>query len=95
MSIFNDAIVRSNPGAYTFLKESCMIDVEKTINGFNRMLENEIVGSMLYVIWNDCCYRDTEWAMDVILNNSIEDILKHINNAHLAVGNRGIPYGKK
>lgn len=92
MAIFDPAIYNGNPGAYSFLKEAYDLDHEKTDKAFNRMMDNGIIGSQLYIIWNDCCDRNTAWALNVIAENSIEDIKTHINDAHVT-HKRGIPYG--
>ena len=92
MAIFDPAIYNGNPGAYSFLKEAYDLDHEKTDKAFNRMMDNGIIGSQLYIIWNDCCDRNTAWALNVIAENSIEDIKTHINDA-LVTHKRGIPYG--
>ena len=40
------------------------------------------------MIWNDCCDRNAEKALDIMLNNDIDDIRYHINYED----GRGIPY---
>ena len=37
---------------------------------------------------DDCCNRDTDKAVNIMLTHSIEDIVEHINYEH----GRGIPY---
>ena len=37
------------------------------------------MGDKLYMIWNDCCNRNTERAIDMILDNDIETINYLIN----------------
>ena len=32
---------------------------------FQRMKDNSIAGSRLYMLWNDCCGRDTKLAMRI------------------------------
>ena len=48
----------------------------------------DITGDKFYMIWNDCCNRDVDKTLKVMLENSKEDILKHLNYENC----RGIPY---
>ena len=82
-----------NIGALSFMTfayapSKSMPEIMKAERAFQRMQDNNITGSKLYMLWNDCCNRDTEYALNIMLNNSIEDINKHINYE----GGRGIPY---
>lgn len=77
-----------NPGAISFYMECLSLDSEKCIFAFERMLQNDIREEKLYMLWNDCCDRDTKKALNIMINNPIEDIIKHINYEH----GRGIPY---
>lgn len=52
------------------------------------MQDNNIRGAKLYMLWNDCCDRNTDKTMNIMLENPIEDIVKHINFE----GGRGIKY---
>lgn len=61
---------------------------EKVFSGFNRMYMNNITGSKLYMLWNDCLCRDTKRAVFVMLHDTIDSILWHINFEN----GRGIPY---
>ena len=86
-------ICEGNPGALTFLTlayapTKSLSELIKSEGAFQRMQDNHITGAKLYMLWNDFCNRDTEYALDIMLNNSIEDINKHINYE----GGRGIPY---
>lgn len=53
-----------------------------------RMKALDITGEKLYLFWNDCCNRDTKKAVKIGIENSKEDIEKHINYQLGA----GIPY---
>lgn len=53
-------ICEGNPGALTFLIDAYGIDIFGAERGFQRMQNNNITGSKLYMLWNDCCDRDTE-----------------------------------
>ena len=86
-------ICEGYPGALTFLTlayapTKSMPELMKSERAFQRMQDNHITGAKLYMLWNDCCNRDTEYTIEIMLRNSIEDIIKHINYE----GGRGIPY---
>lgn len=95
MAIFNLDLTQDNPGAYTFMKEVLKVDVDKAERGLNRMLDNGIVGSQLWILWKDCCGLNTELAFWAITEDSIESIKHHLNKADVIIENRGIPYGEK
>lgn len=37
-----------------------------------------IVGTKLYLLWNDCCGKDTDKAIRVLAENSKDDIMEHL-----------------
>lgn len=37
-----------------------------------------IVGTKLYLLWNDCCGRDTDKTIRVLAENSKDDIMEHL-----------------
>lgn len=89
------SICQVNNGAISFLSEAYSPirgwpEIAKAEIAFQRMYNNDIKGVLLYILWNDCCDRNTDKALRIMRDNSIEDILKHIN----AAGGRGIPYGE-
>ena len=82
----NMAVCGGNPGAMTFYVQAHDICVYRGFilsyaaqKAFDRMLENDITGDKLYMLWNDCCDRDTEKALKVIMDHDIDDIVEHIN----------------
>ena len=82
-----------NPGALAFMMQAYdpkkrMGDLFKVERAFARVIKEGITGSKLYMLWNDCCNRDTEKAIQIMLENDIDDIKKHINYET----GRGIPY---
>lgn len=81
-------ICKGNPGALSFLMLAYEDDMFKAERGFQRMQDNNITGSKLYMLWNDCCNRDTEMAVNIMCENDVDDIIKHINYEN----GRGIPY---
>lgn len=88
---FFDEIGRGNPGALTFITETFMGDPklwEKAYAGFKRLKQFNIVGDKIYMLWNDCCDRNTAKAVDIMLAKSIEDIFAHLNYER----GRGIPF---
>jgi hypothetical protein len=90
MILVSFAIAEGNPGALTFLVEAYAKDPFKAERGFQRMRDAGITGSRLYMLWNDCCNRDTEMAMDIMSNKAIDVILHHIDGGRVY----GIPFEK-
>jgi hypothetical protein len=81
-------IAEENIGALTFIMDAYdkhMFNAEKA---FTKVTEAGIKGDKLYMLWNDCCNRNTDMAVKIMLEHTIEDILEHINYEH----GRGIPY---
>lgn len=37
-----------------------------------------IVGTKLYLLWNDCCGKDTDKTIRVLAENSKDDIMDHL-----------------
>lgn len=81
-------VCNGNPGALTFIMEAYDKNMFKAERAFQRMQDNNITGAKLYMLWNDCCGRNTEKAMQIMLENTIQDIVEHINY----VNGRGIKY---
>lgn len=83
-------IVEGNPGAMTFLMDAYDKFLGKAELAFQKMQDNDIRGEKLYLLWNDCCNRDTEKAIRIILDKSIPEIKEHINHAY--EHGRGLPF---
>lgn len=81
-------ICEGNAGCFTFVMSAYDVDLFRAEKAFQRMQDNNITGCKLYMLWNDCCDRNTEKALNIMLNNTIEDILAHINYEK----GRGIKY---
>jgi hypothetical protein len=64
------------------------IEPFKAEAAFKRMQNAGITGTRLYMLWNDCCGRNTEMAMDIMQNKVIDIILHHIDGGD----GRGIPF---
>ena len=65
-------ICEGNIGALTFLMEAYDIDMWGAESAFQRMQQSNITGSKLYMLWNDCCDRDTAMTIKVMKNHTIE-----------------------
>lgn len=81
-------ICEGNPGALQFLITAYNIDPFKAEAAFRRMYDNHIVGTMLYMLWSDCCNRDTKLALRIASKAPIDMIVEHINMG----GGRGFPF---
>ena len=81
-------ITEGNPGALTFLIDAYKKNPFVAELAFQRMWHAGVTGSRLYMLWNDCCGRNTEMAMDIMQNKAIDIILRHIDDG----GGRGIPF---
>lgn len=81
-------VCAGNPGALTFAMAAIEKDPGAAFHGLNRMKEAGITGSRLYMLWNDCCSRDTAETLKVMLDYPIDLIHRHINYE----SGRGIPF---
>lgn len=82
-----ESICEGNTGALSFLMAAIRVDNGRAARAFRKMACNGITGSKLYMLWNDCCDRDTELALNAMERMSVEEIVRHINYD----GGRGIP----
>ena len=81
-------LCEGNPGSLTFMIEADDYHPFIAERAFARMRDNNISGCKLYIIWNDCCDRDTAKALTIMTENEIDDIIHHINYTE----GRGIAY---
>ena len=81
-------IAEGNPGALNFLIDAYNKNPFGAELAFQRMWHAGVVGSRLYMLWNDCCGRNTEMAIDIMQNKAIDVILHHIDGGC----GRGIPF---
>lgn len=81
-------ICEGNPGALSFLMSAYDEDPFGAEVGFTRMNHHGITGTKLYMLWNDCCGRDTRQALKVMRQCDPDEIRRHINYE----GGRGIPF---
>lgn len=84
-------ICEGNPGAIVFLMSAYDIDIFKAETAFQRMQDNNITGAKLYMLWNDCCNRNTELALEIAFKIPIDKIIEHINY----INGRGFPFTKE
>ena len=80
-------IAEGNPGALNFLIDAYNKNPFGAELAFQRMWHAGVVGSRLYMLWSDCCGRNTEMAIDIMQNKAIDVILHHIDGGC----GRGIP----
>lgn len=85
------SVASGNIGAFTFMMDALKKDPVKAQEALKELATKDIVGDKLYMLWNDCCNRDTDMTVKIALEHTIEDIEKHINYEH----GRGIPYGQE
>lgn len=80
-------ICEGNPGALQFLMCAYNLNMFQAEQGFQKMQRAGITGSKLYMLWNDCCDRDTGAALLVMNELNAESIKRFINYE----GGHGIP----
>ncbi len=82
-------LTQGNPGALAFVLEAAKMPGDLSAyaeTALRRMLYAGITGPSLYMVWNDCCFRNTHDALVIMLERDIADIKDHIS------GGRGIPF---
>ena len=79
-------ICKGNPGALTFLSQAYAEDMFRAESAFTKAQNYGITGSLLYMLWSDCCGRDTSKAITVLETKDKAFIVGKINEA----GGRGI-----
>ena len=72
-------ICKGNPGALTFLMDAYDKYLFKAEYAFQKMQDANIVGDKLYILWNDCCNRNTERTIDMVIENDIKTLNYLIN----------------
>lgn len=93
MVSFDDC--EGNPGALRFMTAayfgSSIGDAMTAERAFQRVIDAGIRGGALYVLWNDCCNRDTKFALEVMQKYDIEEIKRCI----IGDGSRGYAIKKE
>ena len=79
-------IAEGNPGAMTFMLSAYNSYPDLANLALFGMERNGITGSALYMLWNDCCDRDTKMAVEAALYCPLGFLKDHINKR----GGRGI-----
>lgn len=84
-SVFVDMMVslsEGNLGAVAFITDVLDKAVkehdEMAALALTRAKTFNVVGTKLYLLWNDCCGRDTDKAIRVLAENSKDDIMEHL-----------------
>lgn len=72
----------NNMGAIDFMMKAYQINGAEAEYAFRRMRHYKICGDKLYMIWNDCCDKNTEKAVKVMKDCSIEFITDKLNYEH-------------
>lgn len=87
---FVSQLAQGNPGAMAFTMELLTngddASRDMAITALKRMDAIGIRGSKLYMLWNDCCGRDSEKAVIEMLNRSTQDL------TYALIGGRGTPF---
>lgn len=68
-----------NIGAAACCMEILKSGDTKGITALQRMIEMNIKGEKIYLIWNDCCNRDIKKTIRVMHEKSKDEILDHID----------------
>lgn len=68
-----------NIGALSMIMDIMENHVARGLVALQRMEMLDIKGEKLYLIWNDCCFRDLNKTLDVMLERSKAEILDHID----------------
>lgn len=53
-------------GAEAFAREAIELDHDAAVKGLRRLLDWDISGEYFYALWNDCCEKDTAFAIEVM-----------------------------
>jgi len=84
------SICQGNPGALSFLMSAYEMDLFKAERAFQKLQNAGITGDKMYMLWNDCCGRDVEKTLDMILKEDIKTISHYLNYEN----GRGLVYDK-
>lgn len=79
MSLVSFDLCEGNPGALTFMMSAYHKRPFLAEAGFSRMQRRNIKGSQLYILWNDCCNRDTEKAMHVMVHMPFHVLVDYLD----------------
>ena len=74
------SITKGNPGTLAFMADAYDVAPFRAERGFQRMSDAGIVGHWLYMLWNDCCERDTRKAIRIMNEMDTTSIIFYLNN---------------
>ena len=77
-------------GTLAFIGEAFALSPTEAECGLKRMKSLGITGSKLYMLWNDCCERDTDFTLTVMNSCSADQIIHCVKDGH----GMGIPIKK-
>ena len=72
-------VSKGNPGALQFAMSALAFDRFTAVSTLTKALNHGIIGDKLYMIWNDCCDRDTLRALQLITFGKKEEIEYYLN----------------
>ena len=84
-------ICQGNPGCMQFLADAYRVDMFRAEANFQKMSDAGIRGSALYMLWNDCCGRNTDLALRAMEKFTTAELLQRINKE----GGRGLPISEE
>lgn len=87
--VFKDFVIKlsdGNPGCMMFVIQALHETPERAVTALERAQLYDLKGSRLYMLWNDCCNRNTKVAVNILLEESMRDIRRHVS------GGYGMPF---
>lgn len=72
-------MANGNPGAITFLAEAYRLDPFGAEDAMQRMRGIKITGDKLYMLWSDCCDRDTDLTLKMMSKCTDEQLFYYLN----------------
>lgn len=72
-------ICKGNPGALAFLAKAYKTRLWEAEAAFQKLQSADITGDKIYMLWNDCCNRNTDRTIDMILDNDTKTLEHFIN----------------
>ena len=75
-----------NLGCMMFIFQALHGTPERAVTALRRAQLYDLKGSRLYMLWNDCCNRNTKLAVTILLEESMTDIRRHVS------GGYGMPF---
>ena len=77
-----DEMCKGNPGALSFIMEAYHFSPFGAEECMQRMKKLDITGDKLYMLWSDCCSRDTELTLTMMEKASDEQLSYYLNYEH-------------